>query len=757
MAPHGGLRHPQRAIVVVLGYIEIGMTETHESGAASTLSEDVRSSLLELVEKGLADARHLRLLAAEGPTQLTSKSELLALLDERIGAAGLSVTAGTLTNLAVINQIYGFAVGDLLQDLTRSTTALVLRELDPDARVAQIAGAQFVILHGTTDQERVAATVRRLQQACNTVALNPLRRSVVPRVAMVSLEVPHDDGLDAAEVLKILGYSQLRSRPSHLEPVFLGRDVDHAHWRASLRQRELKASRITDALRREAVEIHFQPVVELTTRNLYNVEVLARIRTDEGLMAATEFIDSVYQLGEIVELDSQVFRRLGEVAPKVAGITGHLFVNVSPVSLLSSEFRELMSRTMDGLRAEGLGMVMVLELTEQAIVEHLDIIQELHRRHDVKFAVDDFGTGYSSIKTVSDLAVSKVISHLKLDGSLIRELGRSREAYKVVLAIANLARSLDLKVVAEHVESEAILDRLRTIGVELGQGKLFDMPLPLLGLVEEYSDRPASPAVVELERPPAEPIVPYLERALTMFYERLLASEHFRAFFRGDEPISDLVQRQRSSFIAALAEPDDVLQERCVALGRLHHRLGVPFPSLEAGAEILSEELMGVLAHDADSGSLIYRSALFFKRLRNLVARGYLDGLADREEPELLAALDVVSSAPAAADAPPLGWVRELLAAVRLDRPGAAPRAGLAPAAAAARGAVPPGPPLHPDAGSPIEQAYRRLHCDGVSLAHFLGRQQYAPVVLLYRQLHDRVMSLCRLLPPPVQGTGSRG
>jgi hypothetical protein len=64
-------------------------------------------------------------------------------------------------------------------------------------------------------------------------------------------------------------------------------------------------SRITDALRRGAVEIHFQPVVELTTRNLYNVEVLARIRTDEGLMAATDFIDSVYQLGEIVELDRE--------------------------------------------------------------------------------------------------------------------------------------------------------------------------------------------------------------------------------------------------------------------------------------------------------------------------------------------------------------------------------------------------------------------------------------------------------------------
>jgi EAL domain-containing protein (putative c-di-GMP-specific phosphodiesterase class I)/GGDEF domain-containing protein len=495
------LRQCRKAILITLLYIEDDMMETQGSGAGSTLSDDVRQSLLELVERGLAGAQHLRMLAAEGPTQLTTKGELLARLEERIGTEGLTVTAGTLTNLAVINQIYGFAIGDLLQELTRATTALVLREDDPEARVAQIAGAQFVILHGVTDQQSVAATVRRIQQACNAVALNPHRRSVVPRVAMVSLAVPHGDGLDAAEVLKILGYSQLRSRPTHLEPVFLGRDVDHTRWRDSLRQRELKASRITDAIRQGAVEIYFQPVVELTTGNLHNVEVLARIRTDDGIMAATEFIDSVYQLGEIVELDSQVFRRLGEVASTVAGVTGHLFVNVSPVSLLSSEFRELMSRTMQGLRAEGLGMVMVLELTEQAIVEHLDIIQELHQRHAVKFAVDDFGTGYSSIKTVSDLAAARVISHLKLDGSLVRELGHSSEAYKVVLAIANLARSLDLTVVAEHVESEEILDRLRTIGIELGQGRLFDMPLSLPGLVEEYRDRPATAAAAALERP----------------------------------------------------------------------------------------------------------------------------------------------------------------------------------------------------------------------------------------------------------------
>jgi EAL domain-containing protein (putative c-di-GMP-specific phosphodiesterase class I) len=563
---------------------------------------------------------------------------------------------------------------------------------------------------------------------------------------MVSLEIPDDEDLDGSEILKILGYSQLRTRPSHLEPVILSRDVDHKQWQAALRKREAKASRITDALRRGSVEVHFQPVIELATRDLYNVEVLARIRTDEGLMTATEFIDSVYQLGEIVELDSQVFKRLGEVASEIAGITGHLFINVSPISLLSPDFLDIMSRTMTRLHDEGLGMVVVLELTEQAIVEHLDIIHELHTRHDVKFAVDDFGTGYSSLKTVSDLATSKVISHLKLDGSLIKEIEKSSEAYKVVLAIANLAKSLDLTVVAEHVESEAVLDRLRTIGVDLGQGELFDMPLPLLGLLDGYRDRPASTVEPIFSRPDFEKVVPYLDKAFQGFYERLLSNEHFSAFFQDAEQIRSLVDRQRASFVESMTENDEQLRDRYISLGRMHYRLGVPFPSFMKGTEILNEELLAVLAHVDDHGTLVFQSSLFFKRLQNLLARGYLDGIVAEEETELAASLDGVRAALSTARAPSLDWIGDLVEAVRLDSHDSPPRPEIAVGDAVEWLQERVAPLLTKDSANSILDAYRALHADGDSLAFFLGEQEYASVLLLYRQVHDRVVTLQRSL-----------
>ncbi len=739
--PHGG------AIVFQpVGYIEYVMTEAHSSMPRTGLSEPVRLALLELVEKGFASPQNLRKLGSEGHRMVTGKAELMDSLDRRIGTEGLTVTAGILTNLAVVNQIYGFDIGDVLQELIQATTEVVLRGLDPDARIAQIAGAQFVILHGSSDSQTMSEIVHRLQRACNSVALNRHRRSVAPRVAMVSLEVPGDDDLDATEVLKILGYSQLRTRPSHLEPVILRGDMDHRQWRTSVRQREAKAGRIMDALRRGAVEVHFQPVIELATRNLYNVEVLARIRTDDGLMTATEFIDSVYQLGEIVELDSQVFARLNDAAQEVVGVTGHLFINVSPVSLLSADFRDLMSTTMNRLRGEGLGMVVVLELTEQAIVEHLDIIQELHTQHDIKFAVDDFGTGYSSLKTVSDLAVSKVISHLKLDGSLVREIEHSPEAYKVVLAIANLAKSLDLKVVAEHVESEGVLERLRTIGVDLGQGRLFDMPLSLPGLVEGYRERPQTLPTPAFNRPALEQITPYLDKAFNAFYDRILSNDHFRSFFRDSEQIRNLVERQRASFIESMSDDEDQLRERYIALGHFHHTIGVPFPSFMKGAEILNEELLAVLSQVGDKNELVFRSSLFFKQLRNLLARGYLDGVVAEEELDLGATLDRVCAALNTARAPSLDWVRGLVEAVRLDHHDDAPRPSAAVDDAVEWLSERIVPLLPKDSATSIIDAYRCLHADGDSLAFFLGEREYPSVMMLYRQLHDRVASMHRSL-----------
>ena len=229
----------------------------------------------------------------------------------------------------------------------------------------------------------------------------------------------------------------------------------------------------------------------------------------------------------------------------------------------------------------------------------------------MNFAVDDFGTGYSSLKTVSDLAVSRVVSTLKIDGSLTRQIVRSPEAYKVVLAVAQMARSLDLRVIAEHVEGPEILARLRTTGIQCGQGFLFDPPLPVEALVARYSGQVRF-APEPAPRKHLHLLEPYLERAFAAFYDTLLSDPHFARYFRDEEQIRSLIERQRQTFMDSLHDEPEALRRRYVRLGRLHAEMGLPLATFLKGADLLHEELLGVLVNASSEIEIFRDTAGFF-------------------------------------------------------------------------------------------------------------------------------------------------
>ncbi len=513
-----------------------------------------------------------------------------------------------------------------------------------------------------------------------------------------------------------------------------------------LRSRDARLARVTEALEDGRVEVHFQPVVDLRTGEVRDVEALARIRTPEGLLTASEFIDDVHALGETALLDTQVMRQVGEGARELSRATGRLLINVSPLSLGSPGFLGVMGETIARLRDEGLRLVLVLELTEQALLEHHDVIREIHRAHGVTFAVDDFGTGYSSLRTVCDLAVGRVISLLKVDGSLTRRIADSPEAYKVVLAVAHLAKSLDLRVVAEHVETAEVLDRLRTTGIECGQGFLFDPALPADELLARRAERrvvaePPSP------RPHLHLLEPYLHRAFEGFYERLLADPHLARHFRGEAQVRRLVEKQKATFVASLGDDEEGLRRRYQELGRRHAELAIPLATFLEGADILHRQLLDVLVHASRDVSVLRDTELFFAGLKDEMARGYLASSAPDLRAELVALGEWAASA---AD-----WPAGRLAALRSCADAALRplfEAVEAPAnPMAADGAACPLGPLADEAGA--EALHVELHADARSLAWALARGHAAAAAPVVQDLVGRfqrlAIALARTGPPP--------
>jgi EAL domain-containing protein (putative c-di-GMP-specific phosphodiesterase class I) len=465
----------------------------------------------------------------------------------------------------------------------------------------------------------------------------------------------------------------------------------------------------------------------------------------------------VHSLGDTAALDAHVLGAIAQAAPELARATQYLFVNVSPLSLGASRFRDVMADTIARLHAQGVDLVVVLELTEQALLEHTEVIREIHREHGVSFAVDDFGTGYSSLKTVSDLAVSRVVSTLKIDGSLTRQIAESREAFKVVLAVAQMARSLELRVIAEHVETPEVLARLRSAGIECGQGFLFDPPLPSQALVSRYAGQVRfAPEPAPLRH--LHLLEPYLSKAFTAFYETLLSDPHFRRYFRGEDQVRTLIERQHQTFVESLGDEPEALRRRYARLGRLHNELGLPLAAFLKGADLLHQELLDVLTHATPDVEIFRETERFFASLRNFMARGYLESNTARHRGELSSlrpwaaglglGTETLDAAFACAGAP--------LASVELIRspPPGTPARGIPRPRSESVGLeggqprlLPPRPLASCSLTPLLEEGERgearlhhaRIHADAETLHYFLTRDEDAAVVPLLEGLLGRL------------------
>jgi diguanylate cyclase (GGDEF)-like protein/PAS domain S-box-containing protein len=234
------------------------------------------------------------------------------------------------------------------------------------------------------------------------------------------------------------------------------------------------------ALRRGELCLHYQPEVDLVTGGIIAVEALLRWKHPQrGLVPPDEFIPIAEQSGLILAIGAWVLREAcsqlaawraaGTVDPDV-----RVAVNVSARQLSHPGLPDSVA---SALAAAGLDpAALCLEITESAIIHDTEMaLANLSavKRQGVFIALDDFGVGFSSLSQIRDLPPVDVI---KVDRSFTAGLGRTASDGAVVTAVLSLARSLGLTAVAEGIETEDQLRRLRDLGCDVGQGFYFARP-----------------------------------------------------------------------------------------------------------------------------------------------------------------------------------------------------------------------------------------------------------------------------------------
>jgi EAL domain-containing protein (putative c-di-GMP-specific phosphodiesterase class I) len=233
------------------------------------------------------------------------------------------------------------------------------------------------------------------------------------------------------------------------------------------------------ALDRDEFVLHYQPQIDLRTGRIIGAEAL--IRWDhprQGLVAPARFIPVAEDNGLIVPIGEWV---LGEACRQAArwreaGLPSLIMaVNLSAVQFRRSKLEQTIMRALDASKLEP--SVLELELTESILIldteNTLAAVKRL-KALGVKLSIDDFGTGYSSLSYLKRFDVDK----LKIDQTFIRDLSSDPGDAAIVRAIIQMARSLDLRTIAEGVEDQDVLDRLRSYGCDEAQGHHFAPAMP---------------------------------------------------------------------------------------------------------------------------------------------------------------------------------------------------------------------------------------------------------------------------------------
>ena len=442
-------------------------------------SDILRRCLRHVRERGVLEATLQRLAEEDPLTGIANRQGFQTLLTARLAendGRGVALGHLDLDNFRHANDALGHQGGDrlILQVVGRLKS-----QLEAGDRVARLGSDEFALL---IDTRREPQRAERVAERIVEALAEPYWIDGESLLIGCSLGVAHARAQAGADPLMWhahIAMQQAKGVHGCTYHIFDERINRNARSLADL-EGELRR-----ALRRDELELHYQPRLDLEEGRIVGLEALVRWRhAERGLLPPSEFVPLAEQSGLIVPLgywvisralrDMQILRERG-LAPL------HMAVNLSFRQFQDSQLLATLSRLIvqHGVDARWLEF----ELTETAVMRRNDLVKQTMDalgRLGVRFSLDDFGTGFSSFVHLNSLPIAL----LKVDRSFVGGMEEREENRKLVHAMINLAHNLHLEVVAEGVETEAQLDLLRSFGCDQVQGYLISKPLAIEPLVE---------------------------------------------------------------------------------------------------------------------------------------------------------------------------------------------------------------------------------------------------------------------------------
>jgi len=464
------------------------------TGWASPDGRFVTAFIRDVSEQRLTEER-IRFLAHHDPlTELPNRtlfndrlSQAMAIARRNGGRVGLMLL--DLDNFKDINDTLGHGVGDrLLQNIAERLNGHI-RDTDT---VARLGGDEFAIV---LPQFRSASDTLSYAKRIIEIVGEPMtiEGHEVQVGTSIGVALYPDDGHDIEHMVSHADMAMYQAKADGRNTFRLFAE----QMNAEVKDRKQMLADMREALDGNGFQLAFQPQVQLADQSIVGSEALLRWHhIDRGHVSPGRFIPVAEQGGLIVDLGEWVVRAACEQigAFDKAGLPPiKIAVNISSVQFRRGNLvectRDILERT--GVSPDRLEF----EITESVVMTDVEkaikTMQELDAM-GVRLSMDDFGTGYSSLSYLRQFPIQKI----KIDKSFVQDIEIEENSMEIVNAIIGLSRSLNITVVAEGVETEGQLAKLREAGCELVQGFYYGRPMAALDFETWMADWPKTPTLV---------------------------------------------------------------------------------------------------------------------------------------------------------------------------------------------------------------------------------------------------------------------
>ena len=356
-----------------------------------------------------------------------------------------------------INSLYGRKNGDILIDSVIKTINVLLKKDDMFIEYSGESFLLFILKSKTSEKE--------FRELMDTICLHVERKSFRLPNRRVRLTISIGALLET-DLEKSLQDVIHKVDTALYETKHHGRNcVVFFDETQSLR---LYRNKLKELIESDKLVCHYQPIVNIYDNSIHHYEALLRIEDGDNII----FPDKILPSLEDSHLYSYLSKRVIEFNVKKLRDNKKMKISIN----LSSD--DLLNETILLLLAENsdLSDRLHIEILENKSIDYSRVelsIQKL-KMFGYKIAIDDFGTGYANMGHLLNLS----IDFLKIDGSLIREIHHSKPAYSLVKSLALFCKKNSIKVIAEFVENEQIVDVLKELGIDYGQGWHFSKALP---------------------------------------------------------------------------------------------------------------------------------------------------------------------------------------------------------------------------------------------------------------------------------------